>query len=61
MFRHMDAGLSGEGQGQNFACRNVPRVVRLGKLRDGELVVGKANSGLGPGPAKWRTSAKKKT
>src|ERR1017187_1802786 len=60
MFRDLDARLSGEGECKNFARSDVPRIVRLGKFRHGESVVGQADGCLGPCSTEWRTSAKEK-
>ena len=38
MFRDLDARLTGEGQRQNFARRDVPYVIGLGEFRDSEPV-----------------------
>ena len=58
MFRDLDARLPAEGKGKNFARSNVPGVVGLGKLRDGESVVSQADRRLGPRTAEWRAGAK---
>ena len=58
MLRDLDSRSSGEGEGEDFARGDVPRVVRLGKLRDGKPAVGQTDRCLGPRAAKRRTSAK---
>ena len=43
MFRDLDAGLLRQREGKNFARRDVPGIVGLGKLRNGEPVVCQAD------------------
>ena len=43
MFRNLDARLCRKRERENFTRRNVPRIIRLGKLRDGEPVIGQAD------------------
>ncbi len=43
MFRNLNARLHSEGQRQNLTGGNVLRVVRLGKLGDGEPSIGQAH------------------
>jgi hypothetical protein len=40
MFRNLDACLCRKRKRENFTRSNVPRIIRFGKLRDGEPVVG---------------------
>src|SRR6185437_1347382 len=51
MFRDLDARLFGEGERKNFARSNVPSVVGLGKFRDGQSVVSKADRCFWPSAA----------
>ena len=49
-----DACLGRECERQDFARRDVPGVVRLGELGQGEAAIGQADGGLGPRPAQRR-------
>ena len=43
MFRNMDARLCRKRKRENFTRGNVPRIIRLGKLRNGQPVVGQTD------------------
>ena len=43
MFGDLDAGFLRQREGKNFSRRDVAGIVRFGKLRDGEPVVGQGD------------------
>ena len=57
MLRNLNARAGRKRQRENFARRNVPRIIRLGKLREGEPFIRQRDRRLGPRPAQWRTCA----
>lgn len=61
MLRDLNARLCRKCQRKDFTRGNVPRIIRLGKLCDGELFIRQADRRLGARTAGRRTSGQEKT
>src|SRR6185503_20050657 len=61
MFRDLNARLRLKRKCENFTCRNVPRIIGLGKFCDGESFIRQADRRFGTRTTERRTSAKEKT